>query len=236
MDDCVERAARLRIDPWAPRSGRHADRAVTNGIPATDDHWLLDLAPYADEPDDGGRRYRGCRRARHRRAPALIAALVVAASVLLVASGLRGHPGTTPAAQTATAPVTYQADAPANTLYGSAHVTPYPGASDGLIVQTLGNWGKGGGEGALRINDVVVPGTGVYLLTLYYVLPDNEPTRAVTITASGESSVSVTVAGNATCCLTQMARVELSKGTNSITFSNPAGRAPGIDKIVIGPL
>ncbi len=189
--------------------------------------------------------YRGYRRAaRHGRVLALIAALVVSAALLLVVSALPERHGGQPGAGGAGAgqsaatgpPMTYEADAPANTLFGSAVARTYPGASDGVIVQTLGNWGTGVGEGALRVNDVMVPGTGMYALTFYYVLPTNEPTRSVIITASGFGSVSVTVAGNTTCCSSQIVHVVLDKGINSITFSNPKGHAPAIDKIVISPL
>jgi hypothetical protein len=222
-------------------------------LPRTDDRpghagrapdWLP-AVPYPEGLDDIGWHYRGCRRAaRHGGTIALIAALLVATAVLLVAAAVPRHHGMQPVAggpkpgpsAAAGLPATYLADAPANTLFGSARILTYPGSSDGVIVHTLGNWGRGIGEGALRVNDVVVPATGVYALTLYYVLPNNEPTRSVVITASGSSSASVTVAGNALCCSWQMVRVDLTKGTNSITFSNPTGHAPAIDKIVISQL
>ena len=259
----MERVDQLRIGPWVPESGRHSDRARVAMEETTaefglhrrlaDDRptsggrpfdGLLDFAPYADEPDELLARYRGYRRARRGRVIALAAALGVAAAVLLVAAALPVRHGMDQVAggaspgqgAPAAAPVTYQADAPANTLFGVARTTPYPGASDGVIVQTLGNWGKGVGEGALRINNVVVPATGAYALTLFYVFPNNEPTRTMILTASGFSSISVTLAGNATCCSSQTVRVDLDKGANSITFSNPAGHAPAVDRIVIGPL
>ena len=195
----MERVDQLRIGPWVPDSGRHADRVrmamdettAEYGLHRRSSDRLLDFAPY--EPDDVLPRYRGYRRAGRRgRVVALVAALVVAAAVLLVAAvlpirhGMHNLAGGTNPGQSAAAgpPVTYQADAPANTLFGVARTTPYPGASDGVIVQTLGNWGKGVGEGALRINDVVVPATGAYALTLYYVFPNKEPTRTMVITAS----------------------------------------------------
>jgi len=227
-----------------------ADRTTVTVDPP---EWL-DVLPYADDLDEFARRYRGSRRAaRRQHAVVLVAALVVAAAVLLVVWALPKHRGMhvaggTNAAQGNTAqghtaqsaapltPVTYQADAPANTLFGTAHTRPYPGASDGVIVQTIGNWGNGVGEGALRFNNVVVPGAGTYALTFFYVNPNNEPTRSVIITASGSGSVSLTVAGSAACCSAQQVRVDLNRGPNSITFSNPAGHAPAIDRIVVGPL
>jgi hypothetical protein len=235
----------LRVGPWVPtyeptaEHGVHRlrpDATVADGPP----DWRPHTVQYPD--DDAGRRYRGYRRAtRHRPILVVIAALCVVVVVLLVAAALPRHHGMQPTAGHASPapgpvlaglPATYQADAPVNTLFGVAQTKAYPGASDGVIVRTLGNWGRDG-EGALRFNDVVVPATGPYGVTLYYVLPNNEPTRTVVITASGASSITVTVAGNATCCATQTVRVELTKGANSITFSNPAGHAPALDKIVI---
>jgi hypothetical protein len=251
-------ADQLRVGPWVPEPGRHSGRSAADQPTAEyllsrfDDRttmvgglseWI-DIGQYPDELDDSARRYRGSRRVvRRQQFLALIAALAVAGAVLLVVTMLPKHrgmhiaggTGTTPGAATMT-PVTYQADAPANTLFGTAHANAYPGATDGVVVRTLGNWGKGVGEGALRFNNVVVPEAGTYALTFYYVLPNNEPTRSVVITASGSMSVSLTVAGNATCCSAQMVRVDLNKGPNSITFSNPAGHAPAIDRIVVGPL
>jgi hypothetical protein len=236
---------RLRIGPWVPtyeptaEHGLHRPRADATAADGPPD-WRPPTAQDVD--DDAGRRYRGYRRAaRHRPLLVLIAALSVVAVVLLVSAALPRPHGMQPTAGNASPvpgpvlaglPATYQADAPVNTLFGAAQTKVYPGASDGVIVRTLGNWGTDG-EGALRFNDVVVPVTGTYGLTLYYVLPNNEPTRTVVITASGASSITLTVAGNATCCATQTVRVDLTKGRNSITFSNPAGHAPALDKIVI---
>ncbi len=183
---------------------------------------------------------------QHRGGPAArlgpaIAGLSLLAVAILVLAALvaapvvpRGHPsagGTSAAA--AGLPETYEAEAPVNTLYGSARVQAYPSASGGVLVQTLGNWGGSVGEGALRFNGVMAPAGGTYELTLYYTEPNNEPTRTAVITASGFGSVSVTVAGNATCCSSQRVRVTLGSGANSITVSNPSGHAPAIDKIVI---
>ena len=175
---------RLRIGPWVPTNeptdehGLHRPRveaAATEGPP----DWRPHTAQYLD--DDAGRRYRGYRRAvRHRPILVVIAALSVIAVVLLVAAALPRH-GMRPTAAHASPvsspvlaglPATYQADAPVNTLFGVAQTKAYPGASDGVIVRTLGNWGKDG-EGALRFNDVVAPVTGTYGLTFYYVLPNN---------------------------------------------------------------
>jgi hypothetical protein len=196
--------------------------------------------------DDGDGRHRGGRRAGELRAVLVtIPVLVVAvAAILFVVSpspragyGAQRVSGTAASRPVPTGlPATYEADAPANTLTGSANRTAYANASDGVIVRTLGNWGLAAGDGALRFNNVVVPDNGVYVLTFYYAHPNDEPTRTVVITASGFGSAEITVAGTATCCSSQTLRVILDKGANTITFSNPKGRAPAIDKIVIKAL
>jgi hypothetical protein len=139
------------------------------------------------------------------------------------------------------APVTYEAEAPSNTLGGSAHVARYRNASGGRIVRDIGDWGEdddasGGGAGTLRFNGVAVPAAGVYQLTFFYVNLDNEPTSTAVITTSGERMITVTVDGGSACCAAKTVQVSLANGANSITFANANGHAPSIDKIIIvGP-
>ena len=176
-----------------------------------------------------------------------VAALVatgvaVAVLAVVVASGgplrWRGGAGTAASPSPSPSPspftpTTYEAESGQNTLTGSATVIDYPGASGGRLVHDIGAWGSAKGDGALRFNNVVVPATGTYVLTFFFANLNNEPTRTVVITASGPDSIPLTVAGTATCCGSQLVRVTLVKGQNSITFSNPGGHAPAIDKIVI---
>jgi hypothetical protein len=130
-------------------------------------------------------------------------------------------------------PLTIEAEAGTNTLTGSAAVGAYANASGGQVVRLIGDWGGTHGAGALRFNNVVVPTSGVYALTFYYVnINLNEPTRSVIITASA-ASTTLTVAGGAACCTAQLVWVTLVKGTNAITFANPHGHAPTIDRITI---
>jgi hypothetical protein len=79
----------------------------------------------------------------------------------------------------------------------------------------------------------VVPATGEYILTFFFAAVDNEPTRTAVITASGGSSITVVVATDNSCCMAQPVRVVLVKGENAITFANPQGHAPAIDRITI---
>jgi hypothetical protein len=130
-------------------------------------------------------------------------------------------------------PVTFEAEAPGNTLSGSASVTKYLGASGGSIVRNIGDWGSQEGDGVLRFEDITVPLSGTYTLKLLHVHLDNERTRTAIVTVSGSAPQPVTVPGNSTCCTLSSVRVELRKGRNTITFSNDIGHAPSIDLIVL---
>jgi hypothetical protein len=90
------------------------------------------------------------------------------------------------------------------------------------------------GPGALRFNGITVPAGGWYGLTFQYVNANiAQTTESIDITSSGAGTRSVTVAGGQICCSSQVVMVFLVAGSNSITFSNPKGPAPAIDKIVI---
>ena len=133
------------------------------------------------------------------------------------------------------APVTYEAEAPGNDLGGTARVDGHPGASGGRIVRNIGDWNGSGNDGWLRFNGVVAPVTGTYVLSFFYVHLDGEVVRTAVITVSDGPPVTVPVSGGATCCAVARQRVTLRQGANTVTFTNPTGHAPSIDKIVIGP-
>jgi hypothetical protein len=129
--------------------------------------------------------------------------------------------------------VTFEAEAYANTIGGSAWVQRYPGASGGVIVRNIGDWGDRSGDGWLRVNNVRVPAAGTYALTLFSVHLDDEPARTVAITVSGAASIVIQVSGSATCCTATTVRVAFKAGANTVMFTNPNGHAPSIDRIVI---
>jgi hypothetical protein len=133
------------------------------------------------------------------------------------------------------AAVTYEAEAGANTVGGSARVATYDRASGGRIVRNIGNWGDPRNAGTLRFRNVTAPTDGTYSLTFFFVFLDGEASRTAVITVIGADPISVTVAGGSACCASRAFVVVLRKGANEITFGNPAGHAPSIDKIVIGP-
>jgi hypothetical protein len=147
--------------------------------------------------------------------------------------GQNPTPSPVSASPTVLRPVTYEAEAPGNDLGGSANTRTYDGASGGRVVSNLGDWGSNAGPGTLTVRDVTAPENAVYRLTFYFVHPDDARQRTVVITVAGVGSFSVTVQGNATCCNAQRVTVTLHKGANAITFGNPDGHAPSIDKIVI---
>jgi hypothetical protein len=129
--------------------------------------------------------------------------------------------------------VSYEAEAASNILSGAASVSPYPGSSGGQIVQNIGDWGPGAKRrGTLAFPDVAVPADGVYTLTVYAV-GDDGSARTGVITVSGTAPVTLSVAATAACCTTEAIKVPLTKGLNTITFGNPDGHAPSIDRIVV---
>jgi hypothetical protein len=133
-------------------------------------------------------------------------------------------------------PVSVEAEAglPKVTLSGSAWIDGYPAASNGKVVRNLGDWDMRGGPGSLRFNDVIFPTTGTYVLTISYVHQDNESTRTAQVSVSGVNAVTVTFQGSSTCCSTKKVSLVIPAGTRTITISNARGRAPAVDKIVIG--
>ncbi len=130
-------------------------------------------------------------------------------------------------------PLTIEAEAPGNTVVGSARVVDYPNASGGRVVRNIGDWGLDAGPGTLRFNNVDVPRSGSYTLAFSYVDIDNEASRTAVIDISGRTGVVITVNGDDTCCRTQTVQVSLRKGRNTISFGNLTSHAPSIDKIVI---
>jgi hypothetical protein len=130
--------------------------------------------------------------------------------------------------------VSYEAEAGLNILSGAASVSDYPGSSGGKIVENIGRWGPGPKRtGTIAFPNVAIPADGVYTLTLYAVGSDDGAAQTAVISVSGTATVAVTVAGGPACCLINTVKVNLKKGMNTITFGNPDGRAPAIDKIII---
>ena len=110
---------------------------------------------------------------------------------------------------------------------------PLAGASGGLIVYNVGAWNDPGGPGTVRFNSVIIPASGAYKITIFYVHPNGETNRKATIAVSGIAPIEVDFVGNATCCQTKSVNVTVAAGEHTITISHATEHAPAIDKIVI---
>ncbi len=133
---------------------------------------------------------------------------------------------TTPAAG---GPVSYEAEAPNNVVAGTATVVACAGCSGGTKVNHLG------GTGTVTFNDVRVPRSGTYLMTVGYL--DAMAGGVAVVTVNGvpfNLAVPGTSDGNWSINVqTATAPVTLHAGSNTIEFGNPAGGAPDIDKIML---
>lgn len=166
--------------------------------------------------------------------PATATTVPLALSPDATPSAAPSHSPSHPPSSLRYAPVSYEAEASSNILDGAASVTTSPGASGDRIVESIGTWGPGAKRnGALTIPDVAAPADDTYTLTLFYVDTDSASTQTAVVAVAGGATVTVTVARASTCCFTAAVRIALNKGNNTITFNNPDGRAPSIDKIVI---
>jgi hypothetical protein len=111
-------------------------------------------------------------------------------------------------------------------------VVKYRGASGGRIVRNLGAWDSTGDSGTLRFT-VTAGATGRYSLTFFYVYLNEDTSRSVVITVSGADPVTLTTQGGSSCCPAMTTTVALRAGSNTITFTNPSGPAPSLDRIVL---
>ncbi|MFC4036175.1 fibronectin type III domain-containing protein [Streptomyces polygonati] len=155
-------------------------------------------------------------------------------SFTVAARDAKGHrsaaskavPVTTPAAG---GPVSYEAEAPGNTLSGGASTGDCAGCSGGKKVGDLG-----GGGNSLAITGVTAPKDGTYLLTLDYV--DGSSGRTVVIT-SGGTSFQLPLAGSNDndwgAAQSVTVPVRLNAGSNTVTFGNPTDYASDIDRITV---
>ncbi|WP_037914987.1 CBM35 domain-containing protein [Actinacidiphila yeochonensis] len=135
-------------------------------------------------------------------------------------------PVTTPAAG---GPTAYEAEAPGNTLAGSAGVAGCSGCSGGKKVGNLGGSGD-----SVTISDVTAPADGTYLLRLDYV--DGDSSRVAVLTVDG-TAVQVPVAGSNdndwSTAQSMTVAVHLDAGVNTVSVGNPGGNAPDLDRITV---
>jgi hypothetical protein len=127
--------------------------------------------------------------------------------------------------------VTLEAEGPGTVLSGSAWSDTYAGASGGRIVRNVGKWDANPGSVTFS---VTLPSAGSYVITMWYVHIDGEPTRSAQITVSGAAPVTRSFTGSATCCESAaLAPISLAAGAHTVTIANPTDHAPSIDKIAI---
>ncbi|WP_329129181.1 hypothetical protein OG552_02515 [Streptomyces sp. NBC_01476] len=155
-------------------------------------------------------------------------------SFTVVAKDAKGHrsapskavPVTTPAAG---GPVSYEAEAAANTLTGNASVGDCSGCSGGKKVGNLGGAGN-----ALAINNVTAPKDGTYLLKLDYV--DGSTGRTVVVTSGGTSfqlPLPGTNDNNWGTAQSVTVPVQLKAGSNTVSLGNPDDYVSDIDRITV---
>ncbi|MFE5140500.1 alpha-galactosidase D [Streptomyces fagopyri] len=120
----------------------------------------------------------------------------------------------------------YEAEATANTLSGSASVAGCDACSGGKKVGNLYTGGK------LRINDVTVKKDGIYTVEVAYVSGDP---RSVTVLSNGGNGTSLKFpsTGDWGTAETVSVQLALKAGSNSVTFDSGSGYAPDIDRIVV---
>jgi hypothetical protein len=134
----------------------------------------------------------------------------------------------------------YEAEAPANTLSGTAKVMSDPAASGGGYVGDIGN----GAANSLQFNAVRAPSDGIYRMVVHFANAEHKGShdyniqvvdRYADIQVNGGAAKRVyfrnTFAWNV--YRTMIVDVELKAGNNTIKFSNYAAYAPNIDKIEI---
>ena len=126
------------------------------------------------------------------------------------------------------APGTYEAEARANVLSGTAQISQAVNASGGKVVGYIGN----GVGNVLTFNELSVPADGIYTVTVTYISGEN---RTADLRANGEEAIAVSFpsSGSWTTVATVQTKVLLKKGMNSIAFSNATYYAPDIDCISI---
>ncbi|POX44276.1 fibronectin type III domain-containing protein [Streptomyces sp. Ru72] len=132
---------------------------------------------------------------------------------------------TTPAAG---GPVSYEAEAPGNTLSGNASIADCSECSGGKKVGNLGY------NGSVAITDVTVPKDGTYLMKLDYT--DGSSGRTVVVTAGGTSfqlPLPGTNDNNWGHPQSVTVPVQLKAGANTISFGNPSDYVSDVDRITL---
>jgi uncharacterized protein YkwD len=130
------------------------------------------------------------------------------------------------AASASAGTTTYEAEAPVNTLGGSAHAVDCRRCSGGSRVTGLGP------QGTLTVNGVIAERAGRVRLTVAYTSPQAR-TAEISVNGAIGTAVRFPAGRGSTRPATARITVTLRAGDNTVSFGNPAGAAPDIDKIVL---
>lgn len=123
----------------------------------------------------------------------------------------------------------YEAESSTNTLGGSAKVMDCSHCSGGKDIGYLGM-----NSGTLQFNGLNAPCSGNYLLTIYYNNADSGArTASISINSGTGTRLSFASSHGVNLVATLPVAIQLKIGSNTLKFSNTAGWAPDIDKVLI---
>jgi len=142
-----------------------------------------------------------------------IAVVTIAAGIAVAASASAGT-------------TTYEAEAAGNTFGGGAHAVGCQRCSGGSRVTGVG------GQGVLTITGVVAEEDGPTKLAVTYT-GDRNRTAQISVNGAVPTAVVFPSTRGAGRPGTLRVTATLRAGENDLTFSNPVGPAPDVDKVVI---
>ncbi|WP_189113451.1 hypothetical protein [Pilimelia terevasa] len=134
-------------------------------------------------------------------------------------------PSRAPATRPATrlAGLSFEAESSTNDLNAGTRIRAVGGASGGLVVTDLG------GRNSLGVRVPLSQG-GARRVTIHYVAAG---TRAANLSVNGSFAASTAFPGTGGRVGSLTVPIALRAGVNILGFSNPAGAAPDIDRVVV---
>jgi uncharacterized protein YkwD len=130
------------------------------------------------------------------------------------------------AASASAGTTTYEAEAPVNRLDGGAHAVDCRRCSGGSRVTGLGP------QGTLTFTGVIAERAGRARLAVTYTSPQAR-TAEISVNGGIGTAVRFPAGRGSSRPATARITVTLRAGDNTVSFGNPAGAAPDIDKIVL---
>ena len=131
------------------------------------------------------------------------------------------------------AQTTYEAEAPTNTLNGSASVKTCSSCSGGRMVDGIGN--SQGSNGTLQFNNIQATLPGPQVISIFYINDDSTP-RIAFLSVNGSPNTTIITfpsTGNKSNPTVGNVKimVNFKIGNNMLLFSNDTALAPDFDKI-----